>query len=282
MSEQKTRRGFGRPLVNERNMKVRYRSIRFDGIRCRKQGVIYSRLHRRQQRYALNRHLIYTLAHNDTETALALVNAGADPNTRVKPTPTPSLKRLLDLDYLPPSTDDNPTAFIIACGRRWIPPHEWDIPVFSMAENLILPQAMLAHGADIDARTFGNRTALFYAIAMQRLPTVKWLVENGADVNAQDDMGYTPLFTAINHPTATIARLLLSHGANPNAQLVNGMAALHQVAEWPDASSLISELLVYGADPDLPDKEGHTPLMIAEEEHDSHIIALLRKYSKHP
>ena len=34
-----------------------------------------------QQQYARNRQMIYALEHNDTNAALALINAGADPNT---------------------------------------------------------------------------------------------------------------------------------------------------------------------------------------------------------
>jgi hypothetical protein len=52
-------------------------------------------LHKERQQYARNRQLIDALTHNDTKTALALVNAGADPNTRSELTPAPSLKYLL-------------------------------------------------------------------------------------------------------------------------------------------------------------------------------------------
>lgn len=51
-------------------------------------------LHWEQQQYALNRQLIAVLINGDTQAALTLVNAGADPNTCYAPTPAPTLKLL--------------------------------------------------------------------------------------------------------------------------------------------------------------------------------------------
>jgi hypothetical protein len=52
-------------------------------------ALLWIRSERHQ--YVLNRQLIAALMQNDSRTALALVNEGADPNTRYMPTPAPSL-----------------------------------------------------------------------------------------------------------------------------------------------------------------------------------------------
>src|SRR5689334_4539956 len=56
---------------------------------------LWLRAERRQ--YALNRQLIAALVKGDSKQALALVNAGADPNTRVKPSPMPTLLQSVKL-----------------------------------------------------------------------------------------------------------------------------------------------------------------------------------------
>jgi hypothetical protein len=119
-------------------------------------------LHVQRQQYERNRQLIAALVHNDTKTALALVNAGAAPNTRQFPAPAPSLKSLLEhlLHHMPPPANDTPTAFLLACGALVLPMDGNRLSGPPPEENRPLLQAMLAHGADVHARANGNRTAL--------------------------------------------------------------------------------------------------------------------------
>ncbi|RBR26050.1 uncharacterized protein FIESC28_01078 [Fusarium coffeatum] len=63
-------------------------------------------------------------------------------------------------------------------------------------------RALAACGADIECPTVSHRTALLDAIAYNRLPTVKALLELGADLNAVDSDGRTVL-----HLTASFACL---------------------------------------------------------------------------
>jgi hypothetical protein len=59
---------------------------------------------------------------------------------------------------------------------------------------------LLAHGAEVNARAHGGRTAAHFAAERNTGPkTVSLLVENGADLSAQDDDGLTPLEIARRH-----------------------------------------------------------------------------------
>ena len=109
-----------------------------------------------QRQYAVNRAFIAALMKGDSPTALALVEAGADPNTRYQPPPAPSL--FVWITFLrhssSPSLTDNPTAFAIVCGAPWGDQFKRFYGTiegnFSAWDALV--QEMLTHGADVNAR----------------------------------------------------------------------------------------------------------------------------------
>ena len=142
-------------------------------------------LHAQQRQYALNRGLIAALVKGDDRQALALVNAGADPNTHYEPTHVLSLNEfVMQLFHRSPSplVNDSPTAVLMACGASWI--------------SYVNPAPYL----DIDAA-----------------PLIRAMLQHGAHVNAQDRNGYTPLMCAslLDHPK--MVEVLLEYGANQHA-----------------------------------------------------------------
>lgn len=236
-------------------------------------------LHRERQQYNLNRLLIDALEHEDTKTALALVNAGANPNTCLAPTPAPSLKLLLNqlLHHRALPDDTSPTAFLYACGAFSLTSPDGNMTVGGMDENLPLLRAMLAHGANVHATAYSHSTALHFAAADNRLHTAELLLQHGADVNAQDDAHYTPLLMVMPVPSANVLHLLLSHGANPNVQRADGSTLLHQAVFWPDANAVV-ELLADGANPDIKNQNGDTPLQLAQQMNRPDLVRLLKQH----
>src|SRR5690349_12697348 len=110
----------------------------------------------RQER--LNRALIAAIKKNDTKVALALLADGADPNAREVPPQHLSFWRLL-WDRLrgkrfAPSTA--PTALLVACALRG----EEDTRRPPAFDNGPMVQALLEHGAKIDAKDEQGRTPL--------------------------------------------------------------------------------------------------------------------------
>lgn len=100
--------------------------------------------------------------------------------------------------------------------------------------------------------------------------------------------GRSPLFLTIGNRKPNIARLLLSHGANPNAQDRLENTILHTtlldfkyrgLRFESKYRSLLMELLTYGADPNLPNKNGETPSQLAQKANRSDLVHLLKQHS---
>ena len=78
-----------------------------------------------RRQYALNRQLIEALKASDAKQALALVDAGADPNTRIKPMPEPTVFKILNqlFNRSPMPLNDTPNALMLVCGACWSDEH---------------------------------------------------------------------------------------------------------------------------------------------------------------
>ena len=91
-------------------------------------------------------------------------------------------------------------------------------PLF-MAYKASIVDALIQHGADVDARDprpdYEGYTALLHAAAQGKIDVVRSLLKAGADIEAKDDVrGNTPLYGAAvnNHPR--VVDVLLAHNAN--------------------------------------------------------------------
>jgi ankyrin repeat protein len=95
---------------------------------------------------------------------------------------------------------------------------------------------------------------------------VTYLLEKGVSVDEKDDRyGRTALWAAAENGDVPMVHLLLEHGANPNLADKKGKTPLHAT----DSFECMALLLQHGADPNTPDKYGRTPLyMIVDFSHD--------------
>jgi len=126
---------------------------------------------------------------------------------------------------------------------------------------------------------------LFDAARGGHVSVAKRLIREGANVNAEDAYSDTPLHYAVWRPqhkeaSLEIAELLLDHGANPNARDCASFAPLHYAAGAANcASPKMAELLVRkGADVNLNNGWGGTPLSIAKKNGYTDIADLLRSH----
>jgi ankyrin repeat protein len=159
-------------------------------------------------------------------------------------------------------------------------------------------RALVEAGAKLDLPDPKGVTALFLAIDNFHFDLAKYLIQKGANPNKWDWWGRTPLYSAVDVNTVPhggrpdlpstdattsleIVELLLKAGAWPNVQLkmlqpfrhigddrgcdlmlTTGMTPLLRAAKTFDTGA-IALLLKHGANVNLPNEGGITPLMAA-------------------
>ncbi|MEM9220393.1 MAG: ankyrin repeat domain-containing protein [Cyanobacteria bacterium P01_F01_bin.150] len=158
-------------------------------------------------------------------------------------------------------------------------------------------QELLSIMDDIDATDNWGRTLLHYLVInndKESLMSIKKLITMGSNVNTIDHYGLTPLLQiiALRSPfeepsirSLKVSRLLLDSGANPDyfsnnccilaAQQTNNGTALHVAAAHIKLTEFTRLLLDKGADVNIRNRFGETPLHEAVQNFNEAAIPLL-------
>ncbi len=131
---------------------------------------------------------------------------------------------------------------------------------------------------DADAPGSDGSTLLLAAIASGQLASVEALLQGGADPNRPGPRGDTAVHAAAFSGKPELLRLVLEHGGDVDARNPQtGTTPLVQALLSPRADQY-RVLLDAGADPDIADRNGDTPLHVAARTNNgSAILALLGK-----
>lgn len=189
--------------------------------------------------------LLWAANQNDTELALRLLKAGADPKAKNRLGSTP----LEEAAY---------------------------------NANTELIKALLDSGADPNATGADGQTALMLVARTAKVDAAKLLLDKGANPNAKESQrGQTALMWAAASSQSAMMRLLLDHGAQVDAAsevdlmtpLVSGEPRAQPRPPGGETAMLFSTregcmdcvktLIEHGANLDLGDPEGVTPLITA-------------------
>jgi ankyrin repeat protein len=142
-------------------------------------------------------------------------------------------------------------------------------------------RALLAAGADSNARNGDGATALMLAAHSGGLDLVRLLLDAGAAVNATDERGWSALMQAVYNADldrgfAEVAQALIDAGANVEAAIGFGVRPLMLAAGYGE-TAVVETLLRAGADVLARNEGGRTALMMVKEKHYVDVINLLHE-----
>lgn len=139
---------------------------------------------------------------------------------------------------------------------------------------------LLSHGADPNIRDDKGTTALYW-IDDDDGDIAQELLRHGAISNIVDNKGNTPLIDAARHNNFWIVVALLNPSAGPKVDLNiannKGQTAL-LVASRHGITCIVKKLLMFGANPDIVDISGRSPLDHARKHRHVKIVRLLENY----
>ncbi|BDI30000.1 hypothetical protein CCAX7_20510 [Capsulimonas corticalis] len=153
------------------------------------------------------------------------------------------------------------------------------LPIF----RLLVTNVSAPNAADEES----GRTMLMAAVDMNDVESVQRLLAKGADINAQAKrwpQGATALYNAIaesgrgDQEASPVILCLLEHGADTNLPDENGVTPLILAAQQGKVN-VIRALLAHGADPALRDKRGWTAIRWTSGRGWDDATALLRDHS---
>ncbi|XP_025078560.1 putative ankyrin repeat protein RF_0580 isoform X3 [Pomacea canaliculata] len=140
--------------------------------------------------------------------------------------------------------------------------------------NLVCLRQLLEQGANVDQfyeddQNISSKSILHIACGKGRTECVKILLEAGAMADIRDKWGQTPLMYCICVQFLDTAGILLDHLGASATEIVNnqdrfGKSALHSAAETNNVEA-VELLLHHGADVNIQNFDGVTPLMVAAE-----------------
>ncbi|MBV2188094.1 ankyrin repeat domain-containing protein [Providencia rettgeri] len=186
----------------------------------------------------------------------------------------------------------------------------------SLAEqgNLQAVKSLVEQGANIEQRDLRQRTALMAATHENRVDVARYLIERGADVNAKDNMqdspylysgarglqdillltlkngadlkstnryGGTALIPAAERGHVTTVKTLIDAGVDVDHVNGLGWTALIEAIILGDGSDkyaqIVTELIKGGADVNLADGSGISPLTLAKSKGYRNLIEILER-----
>ena len=131
--------------------------------------------------------------------------------------------------------------------------------------------------ADVNAPQGDGSTALQWAVHLDDVTLVDYLLESGARVETANDLGVTPLYISCTNRNGALTERLLKAGANPNAALPNGETVLMNCARTGSVQG-VRALLAKGARAnDRETSHDQTALMWAAAQGQSEVVAALVK-----
>jgi uncharacterized protein len=127
--------------------------------------------------------------------------------------------------------------------------------------------SMLQGGTDPNVVDSDSRSGLIHAAIDKQPRMMQIFVSHGADIQRQDRFGRAAIHYAVQGNCRSCVELLISQGAEVNIADVNGNTPLSDAVFYYKAAyddGILELLLSHGAKPDIPNKFGMTPKILAK------------------
>ncbi|MGE3874981.1 MAG: ankyrin repeat domain-containing protein [Parvibaculaceae bacterium] len=152
--------------------------------------------------------------------------------------------------------------------------------VATQADAVEAAQALIAAGADVNAKDNIQDSAYLYAAAEGRLEILRLTLAAGADLESVNRYGGTGLIPASHHGHPDIVRELLKTDIAIDHVNRLGWTALIETIILSDGGPTHTEILRLlvdaGADVNLADRDGVTPLAHAEQRRYAEMARILK------
>lgn len=194
----------------------------------------------------------------DTESAKLLVNAGADVHKKNREGMTP-------LHVAAKTGQMAAATLLLAAGADVNQEGRADRTPLFHARTAEMTKLLIEAGAKIGVRDEAKTTPLVMAVRDQRRGAAAALLEHGADVNERDDEGCPIIHVAFIQPDPRLKEVVLRHKPDLRLRDAKGHTVLHYAAmRTPADIALLERLLDAGAEINARDyDDGHTALAIA-------------------
>ncbi|ODA91297.1 hypothetical protein ATY41_00995 [Leifsonia xyli subsp. xyli] len=140
--------------------------------------------------------------------------------------------------------------------------------IATRAGDTALARELILAGADVNATDDLQDSAYLYAGAEGLEDILRLTLDHGADVDAENRYGGTALIPASEHAHLRVVAMLIEAGVEVDHVNRLGGTALQEAIVMGDggrgAQDVVRQLLTAGADPDIRDADGRTPLCNAE------------------
>ncbi len=145
----------------------------------------------------------------------------------------------------------------------------------TIQRNRRIMNFLINNGADLELQANNGATALIVAVNANNTREARMLLENGAEPNTTDMNGVTPLMRAMHiGDNIELVNLLVEHEAHMDERNPEGKPVI-MIYPYRNRIPAHQELIRLGADVNIQDKEGQTPLIKAVLEGNLEMVKIL-------
>ncbi|HTL51805.1 MAG TPA: ankyrin repeat domain-containing protein [Planctomycetota bacterium] len=231
----------------------------------------------------------------DFDTARTLLDNGADANAP-SAAGRPLLMDVLAIDVAKQSEEQR-RAFLKLLLAHHADPNAADADGHMPLEQVVrfpenLPgqflyelKLLIEYHADPNRPGWQGNSAVATAVALDHIEALQLLIDLGGEVNVATAEGKTPLMLAARRGRVALVRTVLDEGAKVDALDRDKNSALsllliegdqrRALKDSPDFTAVLALLLDHGADPNLANATGRTPLSLALNDYPAPVVLAL-------